>query len=99
MLWIVSGPSSVGKSTFLESQRCREITGLPMDAPELIAFEPGIESRSLDNTLFQYNLLGPATLFRRRQAAEARTWKGYFRRIFRRSTSSESDVATLRSAA
>lgn len=32
-LWIVSGPSSVGKTTFLRSSRSAELTGLPPDAP------------------------------------------------------------------
>lgn len=65
MIWIVSGPSSVGKSTFINSNRCREITGLPADAPLLIpANERAITAESLmlpmDNCFFHYNLLRPA---------------------------------------
>jgi hypothetical protein len=32
-LWIVSGPSSAGKTTFLASARCAGLTGLASDAP------------------------------------------------------------------
>lgn len=99
MLWIISGPSSVGKSTFLESPRCREVTGLPSDAPVLFAFESGIGSRDLNDTLFHYNLLRPATRFRRRQAVAAKSWKGRLHRFLRGSASIERETAALRSAA
>ena len=28
MIWIISGPTSAGKSTFISSPRCAELTGL-----------------------------------------------------------------------
>jgi hypothetical protein len=36
-LWIVAGPSSSGKSTFLRSDRAPAITGLPADTPVIRA--------------------------------------------------------------
>lgn len=32
-LWIISGPSSAGKTTFLRSPRCAELTGLQAETP------------------------------------------------------------------
>jgi hypothetical protein len=60
VLWIVSGPSSVGKSTFIASQRCRDLTGLPPDAPMLWPGDGPLPT-ALDATdaLFHYNILRP----------------------------------------
>jgi hypothetical protein len=99
MLWIVSGPSSVGKSMFLESERCREITGLPPDAPVLFAFQDNVATADLENALFHYNLLRPASFYRRRQLAVAATWRSRICRIFKRGTSPEAEIGRLRRAA
>jgi len=60
VLWIISGPTSVGKSTFMMSPRCAELTGLPLGAP--IAW-PGLstnlEHTDLTNTFYHYNILRP----------------------------------------
>jgi len=36
MLWLVSGPSSVGKSVFIKSERFKELTGLRTSLPVLL---------------------------------------------------------------
>ena len=71
-LWIVSGPSSVGKSTFIESDRCAEITGLPPGAAVVFAFQNNGADRDLRNTLFHYNLLRPAAAFLRHERRKSR---------------------------
>ena len=64
--WIVSGPTSVGKSTFIASPRCPEITGLPPGTPVVF---PKAHSRfgELNSTdvLYHYNILRLAKLKRR----------------------------------
>jgi len=99
MLWIVSGPSSVGKSTFFESARCREITGLGADAPTLYAFERDLANRDLNNTLFHYNLLRPASSFRRRRAKTVAGWMDKVRRLIGREELSKRGLQELRKAA
>jgi hypothetical protein len=72
MLWIISGPSSVGKTTFIRSSRCFEITSLlaetriikPVNTPG-----PDVRLRGLDDCFVQYNILRPVSLFAKRQAA------------------------------
>ena len=63
---MVSGPSSVGKSTFMAHPRCAEITGLPPGAPVVW---PEVQDR-LDeihgDAFYHYNLLRPTHLRRRR---------------------------------
>ena len=66
MLWIVGGPSSVGKSTFMGSPRCREITGLGSDEPVVF---PADHSRLEEgdpgyrpSMLYHYNILRPMWL-------------------------------------
>lgn len=99
MLWIVSGPSSVGKSTFFESARCREITGLGADSPIIFAFERNLANRDLNNTLFHYNLLRPATAFRRRRANSMAKWMDRMRRFLGKEELSKRGLQDLRNAA
>src|SRR5215217_2286916 len=60
MLWIISGPTSVGKSTFLASPRCTELTGLPSGSP---VYWPVDNLRAEDlssvDAYFHYNILRP----------------------------------------
>ncbi len=63
MLWIISGPSSAGKSRFLLSPRCQEITGLPPGTPVVWP----LTSQALDGPLrgdlfYHYDVLRPLTL-------------------------------------
>ena len=37
IIWLISGPTSVGKSTFINSERCSEITNCPKDTPTIMA--------------------------------------------------------------
>jgi 2-polyprenyl-3-methyl-5-hydroxy-6-metoxy-1,4-benzoquinol methylase len=65
MLWIISGPSSVGKSSFIASSRCGEITGI---SSESSVFWPANQS-DLDehygaDVLYHYNTLRPMHLKR-----------------------------------
>jgi SAM-dependent methyltransferase len=74
VLWIISGPTSVGKSTFIMSHRCAELTGLPPGAP--IAW-PGLSTNlehvDLTNVLYHYNILRPLQQqFRLDRAAQRR---------------------------
>lgn len=57
-LWIISGPSSVGKSTFIQSAYCRALTGLPAAAPALTPYKllPGTLDQ-LDGCFLHYDLL------------------------------------------
>lgn len=58
MLCIVSGPSSVGKSTFLESPRCEEITGLPPQTPVIWPnTHARIDELRETDLLYHYNFL------------------------------------------
>lgn len=61
--WIVSGPSSAGKSTLMASPRCGELTGLGADAPIVFAFESNLRERELRGALFHYNILRPGWEF------------------------------------
>lgn len=69
MLWIISGPSSVGKSTFLASPRCREVTGLGPETPVFFGFDVAGSDTQLTSVdcLFHYNLLRPAALFTKKK--------------------------------
>lgn len=58
MLWIVSGPSSVGKSTFIEHKRSSEITGLAPHTKVVFPDDPaGIEADHSVNRYLHYNIL------------------------------------------
>jgi hypothetical protein len=60
MIWIVSGPTSAGKSTFVASRRCEQMTALPSSTrvwfPKEIA--PGSPPPGAD-ALIHYNILRP----------------------------------------
>jgi SAM-dependent methyltransferase len=68
VLWIISGPASVGKSNFIISPRCAEITGLPTGTPVVW---PATQNR-LDEfddpapeAFYHYNILRPLHVKRR----------------------------------
>ena len=58
MLWIIAGPSSSGKSTFLDSPALTEITGLPSTTTALFA-RVGVAEQvdRLKDYYFHYNFL------------------------------------------
>lgn len=65
MLWIISGPTSVGKSTFITSPRCAEITGLPCETPVVFpANQSRLDEFGATDVLFHYNTLRPLDLKR-----------------------------------
>jgi 2-polyprenyl-3-methyl-5-hydroxy-6-metoxy-1,4-benzoquinol methylase len=81
MLWIISGPTSVGKSTFIRSEQCFALTGFrpkkrlvikPMDVP---ASDP----RLLGNRdcFVHYNMLRPVSLFAKQEANNATQQREY----------------------
>lgn len=88
MFWIVSGPSSAGKSTFLASPRCREITGLASGAPVRLPTAQGLDLAGLGDGFVHYNLLRPARRFLRETGEP-----GLFARLLRRGAARESDAA------
>lgn len=63
MLWIVSGPSSIGKSTFIANPRCSEITGLPAQTPLVFPSDHfRLEEYDTTDVLYHYNTLRPISL-------------------------------------
>jgi hypothetical protein len=67
VIWIIGGPTSVGKSTFIASTRCREITNVAADAAIII---PGQDDKvpagEKADCFYHYNILRPASLLLRR---------------------------------
>lgn len=58
VLWIISGPSSVGKSTFLTRPRCAEVTGLSAAAPVVLASAPAkLDEIGAADAFYHYNIL------------------------------------------
>jgi len=71
MLWIISGPSSVGKTTFIRNRRCVALTGLPPETPIIKPVNaPGPDRRfqSVTDCFVHYNILRPVSLFAKAQA-------------------------------
>lgn len=63
MLWIVGGPTSVGKSTFIGSPRCAEITGLPFGTPIVWPAKHSLlDENGRTDLLYHYNILRPPHL-------------------------------------
>ena len=81
MLWIVSGPTSVGKSDFIRSEQFFALTGLrpkkklvikPMDVP---ASDPRLLADA--DCIVHYNVLRPVSRFARSEATEATSQPEY----------------------
>ncbi len=73
--WIVSGPSSAGKTAFLKSPACSGITGLPTGAPVALAWQVTRDIDLMHGDLYMhYNILRPVHLrymkMRRRHRAQ-----------------------------
>ncbi|PYK31783.1 MAG: hypothetical protein DME57_02460 [Verrucomicrobia bacterium] len=82
MLWIISGPTSVGKSTFIRSEECSALTGLRSKTLVIKPMDdlPG----QLNPRLFteadcfvHYNMLRPVSLFARSEAAQVASPREY----------------------
>lgn len=56
MFWIVSGSSSVGKSSFIESRSSSEITGLPANTKVLFPQDQGKNELVAATCYFHYNI-------------------------------------------
>ena len=74
MLWIISGPTSVGKSAFIRSEQFSALTGLrpkkkfvikPMDVP---ASDPRLLADA--DCIVHYNMLRPVSVFAKHEATE-----------------------------
>jgi SAM-dependent methyltransferase len=64
--WIISGPSSVGKTSFIRSPRCAEITGLPPETPVVWASEEsGLDDVESSDAFIHYNMLRSARIAQR----------------------------------
>jgi hypothetical protein len=73
MIWIISGPSSAGKSTFVKNPRCHEITGLAASAPVIIpARQSGFAVQDLGDCFFHYNICRPAEAALRDKRSDVR---------------------------
>lgn len=60
MIWIVSGPSSCGKSTFIKSPKASHITGLNHGQKVVFPFSKELRLlKSDENSFFHYNILRP----------------------------------------
>ena len=99
MLWIVSGPSSVGKTTFMGSPRIGEITGLPANAPVLFPSEKDPGGRDLAGCLLHDNMLRPAARFGRKQARLVERPRPLIERLLGRNKVTAPDAAAWREAA
>jgi len=67
VIWIISGPTNAGKSTFIRSPQCSSLTGLPVDAPVIFPFASARLLTTRDQgSLYHYNILRTADIQRRR---------------------------------
>ena len=83
MLWIISGPTSVGKSTFLISPRCTEITGLPPGTPVVWPRTSQLlDDYAKSDCFYHYNILRPFHLSF--ELKSKRSQKGIIRNFFGR---------------
>jgi hypothetical protein len=86
MFWLISGPSSVGKTTFIRSSRCLAITGLSPETPIIKPVNaPGPDARlqSVKDCFVHYNILRPISLFAKRGAQETSAIEEYRARSVR----------------
>ncbi len=68
MIWIVSGPSSCGKSSFIRSPRALEITGLTHDQEVIFPFQKLDKlMRSARGAFFHYNICRPLWIIARKR--------------------------------
>jgi hypothetical protein len=66
VIWIISGPTSVGKSTFIARPRSAELTGLPRGTPVVFAFSKRMaEQLGQTDAILHYNILRPLQRLRR----------------------------------
>jgi hypothetical protein len=108
MIWIISGPTAVGKSTFIMSPRCAELTGLSPETRVIWAARASKVSKAdeLDqfastDVLFHYNIMRLRELKRlnRRSTDSAQEDSGFGkRRGFRFARIREWDSVTKNSA-
>jgi hypothetical protein len=86
MFWLISGPSSVGKTTFIRSARCLAITGLSPETPIIKPVNaPGPDGRlqSVRDCFVHYNILRPVSLFAKREAEKTSAIEEYRARSVR----------------
>lgn len=67
MIWVVSGPSCCGKSTFIQSQRALEVTGLSRKEKVVFPFQK-VDNliTPTESAFFHYNILRPLWIILRR---------------------------------
>jgi hypothetical protein len=86
MFWLISGPSSVGKTTFIRSSRCLALTGLSPETPILKpvnAAGPDGRLQSVKDCFVHYNILRPVSLFAKREAEKTSAIEEYRARSVR----------------
>ena len=86
MFWLISGPSSVGKTTFIRSSRCFAITGLSPETPIIKPVNaPGPDARlqNVKDCFVHYNILRPVSLFAKREAEKTSAIEEYRTRSLR----------------
>jgi hypothetical protein len=86
MFWLISGPSSVGKTTFIRSARCLAITGLSLETPIIKPVNaPGPDDRlqGVRDCFVHYNILRPVSLFAKREAQKTSAIEEYRARSVR----------------
>ena len=70
MLWIISGPSSAGKSSFIASPRCIELTQVPPGTPVVFPHTAALlDQNTTPHFFFHYNILRPVNLKQQWDAA------------------------------
>ena len=63
LIWVISGPTSAGKSTFMMNPRCAEITGLPPETPVAWpATYSNLDDGDAADSFYHYNILRPLHL-------------------------------------
>ena len=84
IMWIICGPSCIGKSTFLKSKRCVEITNLPPKKVPIILTDEYSKSSKPDNIncylhlgvdFFEGSNLSPSFFYVYRKIMKTRTHK------------------------
>ena len=63
LIWLICGPSSAGKSTFIQSEKCKEITSLPENTPTIMAHTFQSNQALNPETILHYNMLQTETLW------------------------------------
>ena len=85
-MWIISGPSSVGKSTFIESDKAVKITTISKEAPVIFPKDQIGKVYKLNSDFYMhYNILRPCHMieyFQQTSSKYSRLLTLFFRKLF-----------------